>query len=268
MVTARRLDRSVSCQRGCSISAWIVAGTSTVRVGRSSRDRRQRRIGRKARMDRHRRAELQRRRGLDVEPADMEQRQHGEHVIVGGQVVHVLAHHRVPDQRLLAQHRALRPAGGARGVDHEQRTRRDRYAGCGRRRCRRRADRSNETPPAGAKSSPTTLDVGQRLAAAAAITAAKLSSTTSAFTEASRQDEDLLGHREPPVERHQHGAEPRAGIEQDQIVGMIGGEDRHAIAAADAELAISARARRRRCARRRPHRSACGPQTGSRSCRA
>ena len=35
------------------------------------------------------------------------------------------------------------------------------------------------------------------------------------------EDEHLLRHREPPVERHQHRAEPRAGIEQHQIVGMI-----------------------------------------------
>ena len=63
----------------------MVAGTSTVSVGRSSRERRKRRIGCEARMDGHGRAELQRRRGLDVEPADMEERQHGEDVIVAVQ---------------------------------------------------------------------------------------------------------------------------------------------------------------------------------------
>ncbi len=50
------------------------------------------------------------------------------------------------------------------------------------------------------------------------------------------QDVELLGHREPPVQRHQHRAEPRAGIEQHQIVAMIGGEDRNAVAAPDAEF--------------------------------
>ena len=42
-------------------------------------------------------------------------------------------------------------------------------------------------------------------------------------------------------------AEPRAGVEQHQIVGMIGGEDRDAVAAPDAELATSARAPPARC---------------------
>ena len=50
------------------------------------------------------------------------------------------------------------------------------------------------------------------------------------------KDEHLLGGREPPVQRHQHRAEPRAGIEQHQIVGTIEAEDRDAVAAADAEF--------------------------------
>ena len=53
---------------------------------------------------------VQRRRGLDIEAADMEERQHGEDVIVGGEAVHVLAHHPVPQQRLLPQHGALGPS--------------------------------------------------------------------------------------------------------------------------------------------------------------
>ena len=43
----------------------------------------QRGIRREARMDGHGGAVVQRRRGLDVEAADMEERQHGKHVIVG-----------------------------------------------------------------------------------------------------------------------------------------------------------------------------------------
>ena len=39
------------------------------------------------------------------------------------------------------------------------------------------------------------------------------------------QDVDLLRHRESPVERHQQGAEPGAGIEQHQDVRVVGGED-------------------------------------------
>ena len=53
-----------------------------------------------------------------------------------------------------------------------------------------------------------------------------------------RQDEQLLGHRQPPVQRHQHGAEPRAGIEQHQIVRPVQAEDRDAVAAADAEFGL------------------------------
>ena len=78
--------------------------------------------------------------------------------------------------------------------------------------------------------------VRQRLARAAPTTPANACSTTSAFTEASAQDVDLLRHREPPVERHQHGAEPRAGIEQHEIVGMVGGEDGDAVAAPHPQL--------------------------------
>ena len=58
-----------------------------------------------------------------------------------------------------------------------------------------------------------------------------------------RQDEQLLGDRKPPVQRHQHGAEPRAGIEQHEIVRPVQAEDRDAIAAADAEFGLQ-RARR------------------------
>ena len=43
----------------------------------------------------------------------MEEGQYGQHVIVGGEIVHVLAHQGVPQQRFLAQHRALGPAGRA-----------------------------------------------------------------------------------------------------------------------------------------------------------
>ena len=81
----------------------------------------ERRVRREARMDGHGGADVQRRRGLDIEAADMEERQHGEHMIVGGEAVHVLAHHPVPQQRLLPQHRALGPSRGAGGVDDQQR---------------------------------------------------------------------------------------------------------------------------------------------------
>ena len=80
-------------RRDARCTAWMVAGTSTVSVGRSRAIAASVASGAKRGVQRDGRAELQRRRGLDVEPADMEQRQHGQHVIVGGQSVHVLAHH-------------------------------------------------------------------------------------------------------------------------------------------------------------------------------
>ena len=52
------------------------------------------------------------------------------------------------------------------------------------------------------------------------------------------QNVELLGHGKPPVERHQHRAQPRTGIEQHQEIGMIGRDDRDAIAARDAELPV------------------------------
>src|SRR5258707_6734687 len=41
---------------------------------------------------------------------------------VRGEAVHMLAHHAVPQQGFLSQHRALGPSGGARSVDDQQRT--------------------------------------------------------------------------------------------------------------------------------------------------
>ena len=218
-MSARRQDEiGRRPSAGCSITAWMVAGTSTVRVGRSRAIASSVASGVKRGMQRHGRAELQRRRGLDVEPADMEQRQHGEHVIVRRHVVHVLAHHGVPHQRLLAQHRALRAAGRARGVDDQQRAgeidvRVAAVAAAGR-------EQIVEAMPRRRKSRPTMRTSGSACFSGAT-TAAKPCSTHQRLHRRIGQDEHLLRHREPPVERHQHRAEPRAGIEQHQIVGMI-----------------------------------------------
>ena len=127
-----------------------------------ARDRLQRRLGRKARVQRDGGAQLQRRRGLDVEPADVEHRQHGQHVVGGRHVVHVLAHHRVPHQRLLAQHGALGVSGGAGGVDDEQRergvdVRAAPIAAGAFEQCRQRA------PPVGREVQADDAHVGQRL---------------------------------------------------------------------------------------------------------
>ena len=52
------------------------------------------------------------------------------------------------------------------------------------------------------------------------------------------QDVDLLRDGEPPVERHQQGAEPGAGIEQHQIVGMVGGQDSDPVAGPHPQLRL------------------------------
>ena len=113
VVTARRADTSVSFQRGCSIERLDRRRHEHGERGAVLAQRSKGRVGCETGMDGHRGAELQRRRGLDIEPADVEEGKHGEHVIFGGEGVHVLAHGGVPYQRLLAQHRPFRPAGRA-----------------------------------------------------------------------------------------------------------------------------------------------------------
>ena len=94
---------------------------------------------------------------------------------------------------------------------------------------------ASELPLSGEKSRPTMRTSGSA-SVSGAITGAKASSITRAFTDASQQDVDLLGDRKTPVERHQQGAQPRAGVEQHQVVRVVGGKDGDAVAAADAEL--------------------------------
>ncbi len=89
--------------------------------GTLARDCRERCVRREARMDRHGRAMVQRWRGLDVEAADVEEGQHGKHMITGGEAVHMLAHDSVPQQGFLAQHGALGSSGRAGGIDDQQR---------------------------------------------------------------------------------------------------------------------------------------------------
>ena len=48
------------------------------------------------------------------------------------------------------------------------------------------------------------------------------------------EDEHLLGHGETEIHRHQHRAQPRAGIEQHQVIGAVEAENGDAIAARDA----------------------------------
>ena len=132
------------------------------RQGRAvAREGGQRGIRREARMDGDGGAMVQRRRGLDVEAADMEEGQHVEHVIVGGEAVHVLAHHRRSTTAPPAAAprpwafpwcpRCRRSAAGRRG----------RCADCGRRRARGVSSSPKARPRGGEKSSPTMLASGR-----------------------------------------------------------------------------------------------------------
>ena len=187
----------------------------------------------KARMQRDGGAGLQRRRGLDIQPADVEQRQHGQHMIVGGEIMHVLAHHRVPKERLLPQHRAFRPAGGARGVHEEERTRgidvRVAVVAV--------ALRQQMLECAGDLSlvEADDADIGLRLPQRRHHGGERVLHEQR-LHRCVHEDEQLLGNGEPPVERHQQRAEPRTSVEQHEIIGLIGGEDRQAVSAPDAEL--------------------------------
>ena len=64
---------------------------------------------------------MQRRRGLDVEPADVKHRQIREHDVAAGHVVGGGAVDGVVHQCPLGQHRPFGPAGRARGVDDQDR---------------------------------------------------------------------------------------------------------------------------------------------------
>ena len=191
-------------------------------------------LGSEAGVQRDGGAQLQRRRGLDVEPADVEQRQHGQHVVLRRHVVHVLAHHRVAHQRLLAQHGALRAAGGAGGVDDEQRGGRVDMrvaavaAGALEQRRQRGAMRGRIVEADDARSWQGRLE--------------RLDHRRQGLLDDQylhrgvAQDVDLLRHREPPVERHQQGAEPGAGIEQHQDVRVVGRENGDPVARTHPQL--------------------------------
>ena len=99
------------------------------------------------------------------------------------------------------------------------------------------------------KIEPDDACVGQALFKRRAGSPAKACSSTSTLHRGIRQDEQLLGDRQPPVQRHQHRAEPRAGVEQHQIVRPVQAEDRDAVAAADAEFGLQRAGRLLRCDR-------------------
>jgi hypothetical protein len=196
-------------------------------------DRSERGVGCETAVHRHGCAKLQGRCGLDVQSADMKKREHGQNMIVAGHAVHVLAHRCVPDQCLLSQHGAFRTAGGAGGVDDQQR--------------RQHID---------VRIAVVARARGQQLVKALSARRLELDADDACVRQCLSQRGDhrcegflheqrlhrgigqnkkLFRHGQPPVDRHQHGAEPSAGVKQHKIIGMIGGEDSNAVAAADAE---------------------------------
>ena len=195
-----------------------------------------RRIRREARMDCHGCTKMQGRRGLDVEATDVKEGQHGEDMITGGEVVHVLAHHGVPQQRFLSQHRALGPSGCTRGVDDQQRTGEIgmRIAAVAARAPQQRVERASMERR---KIEAHDACVGHAFFQHRQNIRKGLFEHQHLYRGIG-QNEQLLGHGKPPVQRHQHGAESRAGIEQHQIVRPIQAEDRDAIATADAEFRL------------------------------
>ena len=199
-------------------------------------DRGQRRVGGEAGMDGHGRAVMQRRRGLDVQPADVKERQHGQHVVVGTEPMHVLAHDAVPEQRLLAQHRALGSPGGAGGVDDQQRT-----------------------GHVGVRIAAVTRGSRQQGVQRRALGWRKIEADGVGIRQGFRkrwenfrerrfehqhlgggvrENEQLFGDRQPPVQRHQHGAEPGAGVEQHQVVRTVEAENGDTVASADVALRL------------------------------
>ncbi len=64
-------------------------------------------------------AEMQCRQGLNVDTTDMEERQHAHDMIIRSQTMHVLAVECIPANDILIEHRTLRPARRARGVNDQ-----------------------------------------------------------------------------------------------------------------------------------------------------
>ena len=97
----------------------IVAGTSSVSVGRSAAISASRRAARSG-VQGDARAHVEHRQHQDVEPADVEHRQHDQYVVRTGEVMRVNRVDAVEQQRVLRQQHAFRLAGRTGGVDEER----------------------------------------------------------------------------------------------------------------------------------------------------
>ena len=149
------------------------------------------------------------------------------------EVLGVGAVDRVPEDRVLGQDRALGPARGARGVNDEQwivvGDVRIAVVALG------RVEQRRVVVPAVAR-----RVVADELAVLEAAADAVDMRLEIGLGEDDRdrgivQNVQMLGRREPPVERHQHGAEARASEHQIEQLRAVIAEMGDAVAAADAE---------------------------------
>jgi len=164
-------------------------------------------------------------------PADVEHRQHGEHVVAAGEVLVQRRVDDVPEQRGLRVHRALRLPRGAGGVDDQHRI----GVGAGQLRLEPGRHRTFPREPAGGRAAQGD-EAHQRPVLAdrsGGLVEVGLDDEHRRF--GVREDVCVLGAREAEVERHQDRAEPRAREEQDEDFGMVVAEVRDAIAPIQAE---------------------------------
>ncbi len=189
-------------------------------------DRAQRRAGVETAVQDHRPADIEGGRGEDVEAAHMEHRQHRQHPVGAGQPGIVDAVEGVDLDRPLVEHRALGAARGAGSVNQQAggfrpglrvavfAGRRLRAAGDlvrgddGGVRATRRRRRARQVRAAGVRNQ----QPGRRVA----------------------KDIGELRRCEPPVERREQCADPRAGEKQRQHRGAVEAEECDPVAALDA----------------------------------
>ena len=174
-------------------------------------------------------AGVERRQCQDIEPADVEQRQRGQHPVGTGQIVHVRAVERIPEQRALRQHDAFRHAGRARGVANQHRV----IEAAGRKRRTLRFRRQGKIVPG----DPAGGNVAQRGPDHAGTIAVQ---RLRAFGEG-RVDQyrawrtigehtGVFGRGVPPVQWHHNRAAPRTGKQQREHFRMVAPKIGHQVA--------------------------------------
>ncbi len=199
-------------------------------------DRRQRRASVELGVQRDAAARTQRRRREDVQAADVEQRQGRQDAVVGRERVHLDARVGVGVDRLLAQQHALRAAGRTRGPAQQQRCtlvdpcvsrRQDprrispREEGVPVRPARRRGAGLAEGDAARGRRRDTLLDRGR----------SETRVNEQQCRRAIAQHRAVLGRREAPVQRHEDGAQARAGEQRRQHRGTVQAEPGDAVVA-------------------------------------